>query len=152
VAGWHGGSRAISSSSDPARCISSFSNQGQCSRCQTSESLNTQFGEIGSLVGWSSPRRTHLEEFDWNAAPRALPRRFESCQPGSDDMHRLNLSPDVYYRCATKDRILMARIALIEPENASQKYKEIYDGKLKGKPGSIQKALAPSPSDTWKLS
>ena len=40
----------------------------------------------------------------------------------------------------------MARIALIEPENASAEVKEIYDGKLKGKPGSIQKALAHRPA------
>jgi hypothetical protein len=35
----------------------------------------------------------------------------------------------------------MARISLIEPEQASPEAKQIYDGKLKGKPGSIQKAL-----------
>src|ERR1700685_2899569 len=36
----------------------------------------------------------------------------------------------------------MARISLIEPAQASAEVKEIYDGKLKGKPGNIQKALA----------
>jgi len=40
----------------------------------------------------------------------------------------------------------MARISLIEPAQASPEVKEIYDGKLKGKPGSIQKALAHRPS------
>jgi len=40
----------------------------------------------------------------------------------------------------------MARISLIEPEKASPEVKEIYDGKLKGKPGSIQKALAHRPA------
>jgi AhpD family alkylhydroperoxidase len=40
----------------------------------------------------------------------------------------------------------MARIALIEPEQATPEVKEIYDGKLKGKPGSIQKALAHRPA------
>jgi uncharacterized peroxidase-related enzyme len=40
----------------------------------------------------------------------------------------------------------MARISLIEPEYASPEVKEIYDGKLKGKPGSIQKALAHRPA------
>lgn len=40
----------------------------------------------------------------------------------------------------------MARISLIEPEQASPEVKEIYDGKLKGKPGSIQKALAHRPA------
>jgi AhpD family alkylhydroperoxidase len=40
----------------------------------------------------------------------------------------------------------MARISLIEPEMASPEVKEIYDGKLKGKPGSIQKALAHRPA------
>lgn len=40
----------------------------------------------------------------------------------------------------------MARISLIEPEHASAEVKEIYDGKLKGKPGSIQKALAHRPA------
>jgi uncharacterized peroxidase-related enzyme len=39
----------------------------------------------------------------------------------------------------------MARISLIEPEHASPEVKEIYDGKLKGKPGNIQKALAHRP-------
>ena len=36
----------------------------------------------------------------------------------------------------------MARISLIEPAQASPEVKEIYDGKLKGKPGNIQKTLA----------
>src|SRR3979490_3381651 len=40
----------------------------------------------------------------------------------------------------------MARISLIEPEHASPEVKEIYDNKLKGKPGSIQKALAHRPA------
>jgi uncharacterized peroxidase-related enzyme len=40
----------------------------------------------------------------------------------------------------------MARIALIEPDHASPEVKEIYDGKLKGKPGNIQKALAHRPA------
>jgi uncharacterized peroxidase-related enzyme len=40
----------------------------------------------------------------------------------------------------------MARIALIEPEHATAEVKEIYDSKLKGKPGSIQKALAHRPA------
>jgi uncharacterized peroxidase-related enzyme len=39
----------------------------------------------------------------------------------------------------------MARISLIEPGNANPEVKELYDGKLKGKPGSIQKALAHRP-------
>lgn len=40
----------------------------------------------------------------------------------------------------------MARVALIETQDASPEVKEIYDGKLKGKPGSIQKALAHRPA------
>ena len=40
----------------------------------------------------------------------------------------------------------MARISLIEPDQASPEVKEIYDGKLKGRPGSIQKALAHRPA------
>jgi len=40
----------------------------------------------------------------------------------------------------------MARVSLIEPAQASPEVKEIYDGKLKGKPGSIQKALAHRPA------
>jgi len=40
----------------------------------------------------------------------------------------------------------MARIGLIEPAQASAEVKEIYDGKLKGKPGNIQKALAHRPA------
>jgi uncharacterized peroxidase-related enzyme len=40
----------------------------------------------------------------------------------------------------------MARISLIDPAQASPEVKEIYDGKLKGKPGNIQKALAHRPT------
>ena len=40
----------------------------------------------------------------------------------------------------------MARISLIEPSHASAEVKEIYDGKLKGKPGNIQRALAHRPA------
>jgi uncharacterized peroxidase-related enzyme len=40
----------------------------------------------------------------------------------------------------------MARISLVEPAQASAEVKEIYNGKLKGKPGSIQKALANRPT------
>ncbi len=39
----------------------------------------------------------------------------------------------------------MARISLIEPESASPEVKEIYDQTLKGKPGSIHKAIAHRP-------
>jgi len=39
----------------------------------------------------------------------------------------------------------MARIALIEPDQASPEVKEIYDQKLKSKPGNAQKALAHRP-------
>ncbi len=40
----------------------------------------------------------------------------------------------------------MARISLIEPAEASAEVKAIYDGKFKGKPGNIQKALAHRPA------
>jgi len=39
----------------------------------------------------------------------------------------------------------MARIALIEPDQSSSEVKEIYEQKLKGKPGNAQKALATRP-------
>lgn len=39
----------------------------------------------------------------------------------------------------------MSRISLVEPQNASPEVKEIYEQTLKGKPGSIQKALAHRP-------
>ncbi len=39
----------------------------------------------------------------------------------------------------------MARVSYIERDQASPQVKEIYDGKLKGKPGNIQKALAHRP-------
>jgi AhpD family alkylhydroperoxidase len=39
----------------------------------------------------------------------------------------------------------MARIALIEPAQATPEVKEIYEQKLKGKPGNVQKALAHRP-------
>ena len=45
----------------------------------------------------------------------------------------------------------MSRISLIEPAQASAEAKEIYDGKLKGKPGSIQKALAHRPAMLGKF-
>ncbi len=40
----------------------------------------------------------------------------------------------------------MARISLIEPAQANAEVKEVYDVKLKGKPGNIQKALAHRPA------
>jgi uncharacterized peroxidase-related enzyme len=43
----------------------------------------------------------------------------------------------------------MARISLIEPAQATAEVKEIYEQKLKGKPGNVQKALAHRP-DTLK--
>src|SRR5580692_12770336 len=45
----------------------------------------------------------------------------------------------------------MARISLVEPAQASPEVKEIYDGKLKGKPGNIQKALAHRPAMLGKF-
>src|SRR5271165_5495868 len=39
----------------------------------------------------------------------------------------------------------MARVSLIEPEQASAEVKEIYEQKLRGKPGNAQKALAHRP-------
>ena len=39
----------------------------------------------------------------------------------------------------------MARIALIEAENATPEVKEIYEKVLRGKPGNAQKALAHRP-------
>ncbi|MGA8538925.1 MAG: carboxymuconolactone decarboxylase family protein [Terriglobales bacterium] len=45
----------------------------------------------------------------------------------------------------------MARISLIDPAQASPEVKEIYDGKLKGKPGTIQKALAHRPAMLGKF-
>jgi uncharacterized peroxidase-related enzyme len=39
----------------------------------------------------------------------------------------------------------MARISLVEPDQATPDVKEIYEQKLKGKPGNVQKALAHRP-------
>jgi uncharacterized peroxidase-related enzyme len=39
----------------------------------------------------------------------------------------------------------MARISLVEPENATSEVKEIYEKALRGKPGNAQKALAHRP-------
>src|SRR5579864_2408502 len=39
----------------------------------------------------------------------------------------------------------MARISLVEPEQASPEVKEIYEKVLRGKPGNVQKALAQRP-------
>jgi alkylhydroperoxidase family enzyme len=41
--------------------------------------------------------------------------------------------------------MLMARISLIELQNASPEVKEIYEQTLKDKPGNVQKALAHRP-------
>lgn len=53
---------------------------------------------------------------------------------GPDDIIRL-----------TREQAYMARISLVEPENASAEVKEIYEKALKGKPGNIQKAIAHRP-------
>ena len=39
----------------------------------------------------------------------------------------------------------MARISLVEAENAAPEVKEIYEKLLRGKPGNVQKALAHRP-------
>jgi uncharacterized peroxidase-related enzyme len=39
----------------------------------------------------------------------------------------------------------MARVALIEPEEASPEVREVYEKVLRGKPGNVQKALAQRP-------
>jgi uncharacterized peroxidase-related enzyme len=39
----------------------------------------------------------------------------------------------------------MARISLVEPENATPEVKEIYEDVLRGKPGNVHKALAHRP-------
>ncbi len=39
----------------------------------------------------------------------------------------------------------MARVSYIEPQTASPEVKKLYDEKLKGNPGNIQKALAHQP-------
>lgn len=39
----------------------------------------------------------------------------------------------------------MARVSYIQPTDASPEVKKIYDEKLKGQPGNIQKALAHQP-------
>ena len=39
----------------------------------------------------------------------------------------------------------MARISLVEPENAPAEVKEVYDSTFRGKPGNIHKALAHLP-------
>ncbi len=39
----------------------------------------------------------------------------------------------------------MARVRYVEPGEAQPEVREIYDQKLKGKPGNIQKALAHRP-------
>jgi alkylhydroperoxidase family enzyme len=39
----------------------------------------------------------------------------------------------------------MARVAYVEPEQASAEVKEVYEKKLGGKPGNFQKAIAQQP-------
>jgi uncharacterized peroxidase-related enzyme len=50
-----------------------------------------------------------------------------------------------YYIGAKLNGGFVARISLIETESASPEVKEIYEQKLRGKPGNIQKALAHRP-------
>jgi uncharacterized peroxidase-related enzyme len=62
--------------------------------------------------------------------------------------HVSNLRKVVFYYTdadSLSSEALVARIALIEPEQATPEVKEIYEQKLKGKPGSVQKALAHRP-------
>ena len=44
-----------------------------------------QFGEIGSLMRRCRPHGAHLEEFDGNTSPSALPRRFRPRQTRTND-------------------------------------------------------------------
>ncbi len=39
----------------------------------------------------------------------------------------------------------MARVSYVEPEQATGEVQQVYQEKLKGKPGNIQKALAHQP-------
>ena len=39
----------------------------------------------------------------------------------------------------------MARIALVEPQNAPPEVKQLYDSVFKGKPANVQKAMAQRP-------
>lgn len=39
----------------------------------------------------------------------------------------------------------MARISYVEPQNASPEVQQIYEHRLRGKPGSVQKAMAHNP-------
>src|SRR5205085_3563269 len=91
---------------------------------------------IGRISNRSTdmPRRAHCHAASVPASPAPIIRI------------RVNLSPVVYYRCAQQGRTQMARISLIESDKASPEVKEIYEGKLKGKPGSVQKALAHRPA------
>jgi uncharacterized peroxidase-related enzyme len=51
----------------------------------------------------------------------------------------------LYYTEDNSREVLMARIALVEPENATPEVKEIYEKTLRGKPGNAQRALAHRP-------
>jgi len=53
-------------------------------------------------------------------------------------------NPAAYYNQRTRPT-LHGTLALIEPQQASPEVKEIYEQKLKGKPGNAQKALAHRP-------
>jgi alkylhydroperoxidase family enzyme len=46
---------------------------------------------------------------------------------------------------ATRRVGIMARVSYVEIDRASEEVREIYEQKLKGKPGNIQKALAHRP-------
>ena len=83
-------SRAIPISSDPARRISSFNNQGAVfSRFGFQGIRANEFRKIRSLMRRRRAHRTHLKELNRNSPPRTLPRRFRSRQPGADDFDPL---------------------------------------------------------------
>jgi len=46
---------------------------------------------------------------------------------------------------ASREEVVMARVSYVEMEQAPPEVREIYEQKLKGKPGNIQKALAHRP-------
>jgi uncharacterized peroxidase-related enzyme len=83
----------------------------------------------------------------WSPANCCHPAKLVVIPSEARDLQCFNTNALLYYtECDSYSReVLMARISLIETENATPEVKEIYEKTLRGKPGNVQKALAHRP-------
>jgi hypothetical protein len=113
--------------------------------------------EICGLMRRCAVQRPHFVEFNRHPASGAPPRRLRTCQAGADDLDRerrhgapslsgvANQDDTIYYTDADLRRSDMARIQLVQAENASPEVKQIYDQTLRGQVGNVHKAMAQQP-------